>query len=407
MTSIKQLPVSNLKSGMVLNASVRTKRGQTIAKAGTVLNHQLIARLNFYHIESVAVEIDLDNELISDAPASDQAPAPAPSPIPAPQPPVQPAPAPAPAPVAEPKPEKHERTYVEDNMSFTHKMEQSPEYIDFQMAYTLSMKELNNIFEEIRSGVYDFSQGIILPHGRELFRNRTPLELFNLVHGQRTLNDSIYAHCLNVAMISRVIGRWLRLEKPALEQLVSAALVHDIGKTSVAPDILNKTGRLTDEEFDEIKKHTIYGQKLLKAAGAPSYLCYAAVQHHERFDGSGYPRGLENYEIDDFASIIGIADVYDAMTAARPYRAPLCAFQVIEEFEEEGLAKYNTKFILTFLNHIASMYQNSRVILNDGRTARIVYINHSAISRPIVEDVSTGDIIDLSSKPELHITSTL
>ena len=235
----------------------------------------------------------------------------------------------------------------------------------------------------------------------------SPRVLFNLVHGQRTLNDSIYAHCLNVAMISRVIGRWLRLEKPTLEQLVSAALVHDIGKTSVAPDILNKTGRLTDEEFDEIKKHTIYGQKLLKAAGAPSYLCYAAVQHHERFDGSGYPRGLENYEIDDFASIIGIADVYDAMTAARPYRAPLCAFQVIEEFEKEGLAKYNTKFILTFLNHIASMYQNSRVILNDGRTARIVYINHSAISRPIVEDVSTGDIIDLSSKPELHITSTL
>ena len=145
MTSIKQLPVSKLKSGMVLNASVRTKRGQTIAKAGTVLNHQLIARLNFYHIESVAVEIDLDNEQISDAPASAQAPAPEPSPFP--QPPVQPAPAPAPAPVAEPKPEKHERTYVEDNMSFTHKMEQSPEYIDFQMAYTLSMKELNNIFE--------------------------------------------------------------------------------------------------------------------------------------------------------------------------------------------------------------------------------------------------------------------
>ena len=165
MTSIKQLPVSKLKSGMVLNASVRTKRGQTIAKAGTVLNHQLIARLNFYHIESVAVEIDLDNEQISDAPASAQAPAPEPSPFP--QPPVQPAPAPAPAPVAEPKPEKHERTYVEDNMSFTHKMEQSPEYIDFQMAYTLSMKELNNIFEEIRSGVFDFSQGIILPHGRE------------------------------------------------------------------------------------------------------------------------------------------------------------------------------------------------------------------------------------------------
>ena len=73
MTSIKQLPVSKLKSGMVLNASVRTKRGQTIAKAGTVLNHQLIARLNFSHIESVAVEIDLDNEQISDAPASAQA----------------------------------------------------------------------------------------------------------------------------------------------------------------------------------------------------------------------------------------------------------------------------------------------------------------------------------------------
>jgi HD-GYP domain-containing protein (c-di-GMP phosphodiesterase class II) len=145
---------------------------------------------------------------------------------------------------------------------------------------------------------------------------------------------------------------------------------------------------------------------MLKAINADSRLCICALQHHERYDGSGYPRGLDSDEIDSFASIIAIADVYDAMTASRAYRAPKCAFQVIAAFEDDGVKKYNPKYILTFLERIANLYQNAEVVLSDGRIARVVYINTSRLSKPVVED-SEKNMVDLSRTPGLTITKIL
>jgi HD-GYP domain-containing protein (c-di-GMP phosphodiesterase class II) len=100
-------------------------------------------------------------------------------------------------------------------------------------------------------------------------------------------------------------------------------------------------------------------------------------------------------EIDDFACVIAIADVYDAMTSARAHREPLCSFQVISQFEKEGLNKYRTKYILTFLERIANAYNNSRVMLNNAKTGRVVYINKSSLSRPVIQ-LDNGEIINLA-----------
>ncbi len=89
-----------------------------------------------------------------------------------------------------------------------------------------------------------------------------------------------------------------------------------------------------------------------------------------------------------------------------PYRAPKCAFEVIADFEKDGLQKYNPKYILTFLKHIASYYQNSTVILSDGEKVDIIYINSSALSRPIVR-YSDGRVVDLSHERDLKIVSTM
>ena len=111
---------------------------------------------------------------------------------------------------------------------------------------------------------------------------------------------------------------------------------------------------------------------------------------------------LESDEIDTFASIVAIADVYDAMTAARSYRAPKCAFQVIAAFEEDGFQKYNPKVIFTFLQRVASCYNNSRVLLSDGTAGQIVYLNKNALSRPIVDTADQG-LIDLSQSANKNI----
>ena len=92
--------------------------------------------------------------------------------------------------------------------------------------------------------------------------------------------------------------------------------------------------------------------------------------------------------------IISIADVYDAMTSARKYRTPLCPFEVIAEFEKDGLSKYKPQYILTFLEHIANAYQNNRILLNDGRSANIILLNSNHLSSPMIQ-LDDGTCLDL------------
>ena len=225
--------------------------------------------------------------------------------------------------------------------------------------------------------------------------------------GSLECRGGIYSSNVNTALISRGIGRWLKFPKENLDIATLAGLFHDIGKISVPEHILNKHGKLAIEEFETMKMHTIYGQKLLKKIpGINISIVNAAMQHHERYDGSGYPMSLTGDEIDPYAAIVAIADVYEAMTAVRPQRKPLSPFQVIEAFEEDGFSKYNTKFILTFLGNIADAYQNRMVYLTDGRKARIIYINHNKLSHPVVE-LDTKETLDLSKETDLHILEVI
>ena len=170
--------------------------------------------------------------------------------------------------------------------------------------------------------------------------------------------------------------------------------------------MLNKPDKLTDEEFALIKKHPQFGFDLIKDLQIDSRIKRTALMHHERCDGSGYPSQLDSSLIDDFAMITAIADVYDAMTAARRYRAPLCPFAVISSFESEGFTKYNTKFLLLFLKKLATTYQSNRVMLNDSRFCNIVMLNPHELSRPIVR-FDDGSILDLSTNREFFIKSVM
>jgi putative nucleotidyltransferase with HDIG domain len=204
-------------------------------------------------------------------------------------------------------------------------------------------------------------------------------------------------------MISRILGKWLKWSSADLDNLLLAGLLHDIGKITIPADVLNKEGKLTDEEFELIRSHPRAGYDLIKDLKIDSRIKKAALQHHERCDGSGYPMKSKEIVLDDFAMVIAIADVYDAMTAARKYRAPLCPFQVIREFERDGYHKYKTEFLLTFLRRIATTYQNNRVILSDGQAAKIILLNQNSLSEPLVQ-LNDGSCIDLTSSP-LYIQS--
>lgn len=380
-----KLAVKKLKPGMVVEKAIVTKRGQTIAKVGTELDSKLIARLSFYKIEEVVVEDGFNDEPAKPLEIEDVLP------------PKK----------EEPKEEpKKEPSQVRESMSYTSRLQSNQEFQDFQLSYSENMAALEETFDTIIFGDGNISEETLIKNAESLFASKTSIQMFDLLHCMKSIDDSVYAHSINVALISRAIGKWLKLSREQLNELTIAGLLHDIGKAEIPSEILNKTGKLTDEEFELIKSHALRGSKLLKKAGFNSDIQFAALQHHERSDGSGYPRGLEADEISDFASIIAIADVYDAMTSARSYRTPKCAFQVIAAFEEDGLKKYNTKYILTFLERIANAYQNSMVILSDGRSGKIVYINKNRWSRPIVQ-VDNDEMVDLSRETDISITSIL
>ena len=369
---MKEYQTKDLLPGMVTAIPVRTKRGQLIINPNVELTRTLISRLEFYGIASVQIT---ENKQVA-------------TPMETPK---DPAYFPAKKPVSAPSP-------VSD-ASYSQKLKSSPEFQRFQVDFTLRSQDLKNCFDAYLSDGGTVNKEELLSKTISLVSpKQTTLDVFDMLHNMRQVNDSTYAHSLNVAIISRIIGKWLHFSNEELDTLTLAGLLHDIGKTKIPDEVLNKDGKLTDEEFQMIRNHPKYGYDILKSQPLNSHIKKAALMHHERCDGSGYPMGLTMEEIDDYALIIAIADVYDAMTAARSYRAPLCPFEVIAEFEKDGLQKYKPKYILTFLENIANAYQNNRVMLSDGTSARIVLLNHRRLSKPLVQ-LDDGACIDLEKSP--------
>lgn len=375
----KDYAVKDLKPGMITAVPVRTRRGQLVVNQNTALSATLIARLEFYGIQQVTIkENGVNAENIEDKlwePGY--------------------TPAKEPAPVQSP---------VLD-ASYSQKVKKTDDFKRFQIDFTLRCNDLKNCFEGFLSSGNVDQEDLLRKTTSLITKEQTTIDIFDMLHNMRQVNDSTYAHSLNVALISRMIGKWLHFSPEDLDTLTLAGLLHDIGKTSIPEEVLNKDGRLTDEEFQMIRKHPKLGYDILKMQHLDSHVKKAALMHHERCDGSGYPMGLTMEEIDDYALIIAIADVYDAMTAARSYREPLCPFQVIAEFEKDGLQKYKPKYILTFLEHIATTYQNNRVMLNDGTTAKIVLLNHNHLSKPLVQ-LDDGSCLDLDKSP-MYIMSLI
>lgn len=372
---MRKLNPRELEIGMITAEEVLTPLGQFLAPAGTAVTRQLINRMKLYKVESVLVEGEEPKET-------------------------------APEPEIKKEVKNIPKTFAEKSKTHFQKVSASDAFRDFQFHYFAAIDNMKSVFEAAqKSETIDTSA--LLESVAELFKSRaTIVELFDMLFNMRSIADPIYSHSLNVGLISRMIGRWLRMDRHDLNTLTMAGLLHDIGKSQIPEDILNKPGKYSDEEFALMKTHPKLGYDLLKDQPIDSHIKKAALMHHERSDGSGYPNGLQDDLIDEYAMIVGIADVYDAMTASRTYRSPMCPFEVIAMFEHDGYQKYNTKLLLTFLKHIAATYQSNRVVLNDGRACNIVLINQNSLSRPMVK-MDDGTIIDLDVHRELQIKSVM
>ncbi|NWF67248.1 MAG: HD-GYP domain-containing protein [Campylobacterales bacterium] len=159
-----------------------------------------------------------------------------------------------------------------------------------------------------------------------------------------------YTHCVDVSMYSLSLGKMLQFEQIDLVRLGTSALLHDIGKTKIENEIINKNGRLTDDEFLKIKKHPEFGYEIAKNLGQfDRDILSGIVSHHEKLDGTGYPSGLKNGQITNFAQIIAIADVFDALTTKRSYKPALGSFDALRLMRNEMSNHLNKSYLELFI----------------------------------------------------------
>jgi len=229
------------------------------------------------------------------------------------------------------------------------------------------------------------------------------IELLNEILDVKATDEYLYNHSLNVAVVSNLIGKWLGLEQKDLDILILAGLVHDIGKLRVDPAVLNKPGKLTDKEFAEMKKHPEYSYQMLMEMGyKDSDILKAVTFHHEKEDGTGYPLKISGDKITIHAKILAVADIFDAMTSNRVYKARVSPFKVLEMFQNQNFGKLDYKIIMIFIKRFTENYVGSEVILSNNQRAKIVSLNTFEITKPLLV-TSDGKFIDISREREVQI----
>ncbi len=297
-----------------------------------------------------------------------------------------------------------EQVYVDQNEEVDNSFRESQEFIEFKNEYVQISDGLHNSFNNIVEKNISEQELVNTIHECvELYKSsNSSFNILNMLHHMRDFSDATFVHSLNVGMIAAIIGRWSKKSQEEELLLMSCGLFHDIGKLTIPKSILDKPGKLTPEEFDIIKKHPTNGYNLLKDLPIDERIKRVALMHHEKMDGSGYPLSLKGNQIDDFARIITIADIYDALTARRVYRGPVCPFDAIEVFEKDGFQLYDPGYMLTFLQNVINSYLHSEVILSNGTHGEIIMVNTNRPSKPTIR--TSNNFIDLTKEPQIKIT---
>jgi len=207
-------------------------------------------------------------------------------------------------------------------------------------------------------------------------------------------DEYLYQHSFQVTLYSLAIAKELGYSSNDLRNIGIGAMLHDVGKLMVPTSILLKPGRLSDEEYETMKHHTTYGFEILRNLHTISLLvAHCAFQHHERLDGSGYPRGLVDYEIHPYAKVIAVADVFDAVTSNRVYREKMLPSQGICIIDAGSGTLYDAKVVEALKRSVVHYPNGTIVMLSDGRRGVVAKQNIADSSRPIIRIFEENQIL--------------
>ena len=180
-------------------------------------------------------------------------------------------------------------------------------------------------------------------------RGKTINAIISTLHEKNKREEQ---HSHRVSALCKSMGKAIGLPEGEIEELKTVGLLHDIGKIAIEENILNKPGKLTDDEWEEIKRHPEIGYRILSTVNDMSEMAEYVLAHHERWDGRGYPKGLKGEEIPFQSRIIAIADAYDAMTSERSYRSALSEEIAIEELQKNAGIQFDPELIRIFIEKV-------------------------------------------------------
>lgn len=216
----------------------------------------------------------------------------------------------------------------------------------------------------------------------EVLRNRG---VFQQVINIYTADGFLYHHSVNVTILAIALGLECGLEKDRLRELGMGTLLHDVGKLRIPAEVLNKPAALTPEEYELVKRHTVYGFELLRTLDSVSLQsAYVALQHHERIDGSGYPQGLTGDQMHPYSRIAAVADVYDALTAHRIYRPGFLPHEALEHVMAGSGSHYDAGLVELFVRQIAVYPVGQTVRLSTGEVGIVTAVPVGYPQRPKV-----------------------
>ena len=231
--------------------------------------------------------------------------------------------------------------------------------------------------------------------------------LFMQLQTIKDIDHYTFQHSLNVGAISALLARLYGFKDEEINRIGYAGFLHDIGKAFIPQSILQKNSALTEEEYKVVQGHPHLSYDiLLKNDIKDEYILSAALMHHERLSGEGYPFGKQNEQIPIAAQIVAIADVYDAISVDKVYKESLSPFHAYHELRQLAFQKeLNAEIVVKFLEYISKLMEGKKVLLNSGLIGKVILAYSTEPNRPLIEVDS--EFIDLRKNRELYIKKVL
>ena len=352
---LKVYAVESLRSGLIVGRDIMDENGNVLISTGTVLTKEMIYGLLDRPIFSVYIE---EKEPVAEIPGQEH--------------------------------------LLDD------------EYTD---CYNAVYDQLEKMFQELaENGKFDAAELQDLMDERNFTILSDGAKAVSQIHNMEYQGPYLVHHCLHVGILAGLMGKWLGLSILDQYNLVIAGLFLDIGKMRVPAEVLDKNGKLTDEEFELVKKHAQFSYDMISMTtlNANQDIMRGVLQHHERCDGSGYPNHLTAESISSFGKILAILDMYDAMASDRIFAKRRSPFDVFATLYDDILdGKLDTEYGVLFIKHLCHSLNGNWVGLSNGEKARIVYLDESRIrSLPVVQTLN-GEFIDLGKEREIKVTCIL